>query len=447
MSERTGWVPSSPTWSNADSAASAIYGGDDPYFIRPEFGDGAAMSTAEGLTALAANELLGIDDFRRAVGLASQGRWGQAVRSGATGIGEIGLTAAAIFGSGPTLGATGLARLAPVIAKGSKAIPGLQNLLRFGYRNPRVAQVARSLAGMFGRNGEGEEAADAAADQAPPSPFVMNLPGAGGGTVASVPGFDMSVFDRYADNSVYETMLDNELAQLSARTGAFTEAVGTEFQRVRSVNEAAAGKALELAASAGEEGFAAWDRAAQGALDVTNTRNAALMQMSGGMPQAIDAGGAVQDFQQLAQTSGTAEQQLQQTLGENRAEDYRWLAEVGDQAAAGWAGEFGRAEQDAAGAAVARHNQAVAARQDTLMQMQFQAALQQQQLATQASLANAQSGAGSTGEILGVAVELANRPGSQGGQILRGLFPDVFPTDADAQGFIDSLGSANPFGT
>lgn len=433
----SGWVPSSGNWNNPESAAAMFYPEGDPYFIRPEIGDGLGASFVEGGVGLAANELLGIDDFRRAIGLASQGNWAQAAQSGATGLTELGLTYAAIAGAGPTWGGSLALRMAPVVKAASRA-PRIANALRWLKNNPIKTIVGRSGGAALERQGS-EPTAEAVEDTAPIRPFVANLPERGGTGIAAVPGLNMSYLQNFMPMSDYQTLLDNELANIEARAAAYGEAVGTEWQRVRQVNEAAVDKALALGDEAGEAGWIAWDTAAQGALDVTNARNEALVQMAGGLPQDIAVGGAVEDFQRFASAAGESERQLQQTLAGNRAEDYRWLAEVADQTAAGYQGSIVRAEQDAAAAAVARHNQAVIARNQRIAEMQFQAAMQQQQLQTQVNMANGAQGGGLE-DLISTAVQIRDRNGS--GTLLRQLFPDVFPTDADAEGFLASLGTA-----
>ena len=444
------------------SALQALYP-DDGYFAQPELGDWYGSGLAELGTGFVANELLGIDDFRRALGLGGAGApdlsFGERMRAGATGLTELGLTVGSIVGAIPSGGTTVAARLAAAGVKATpqalktviNAVPLVGHLARFVAKYPlgatRAAGALRTGLGWLGRQGDGTTAEVEAADGGTVPPFVMNLPERGTTGVAAVPGLDLSFMNRYRDTSGLETILANQVAQIEGRAGAYDQAIGAEFTRVRAVNVAAAVKAIDQAVAAGTEGAGVWERAALGALDVTEARNAALTQM-GGMPQTIAPGGSVEDFERFAAAAGASEENLQRTLGNARAEDYRYAAGVADQTGAAFQGEIARAEQDAIGAAVAEHNRNILERENMLMQMEFQAALQNQQLGAQAAIANARSGdVGDIGEVLGVAVELANRPGSQGGQVLQQLFPGVFPSAADAQGFIDSLGTANPFGS
>lgn len=458
------WVPSQDVWWNTPSESSASwYAQEDPYFIRPSFGDTPAQNITEGVAGFAANELLGIDDFRRAMGRFGEGNIAGGLGSLALGAGELGLTLASLYGGPAGVGVRVLGA-ATAGTRVAKSLGVLRQVYGAARRIPVVGRLVERLGrmGLPGRlvvagagpaasglwnymPGEGEEEGAAEAEPTP-SPFVMNLPdaaGGGGGTgVASIPGIDMSFLENLMPLSDYEIALDNEIANIEGRAGAYAQAMDVEWQRISSVNLAAVEKAERLAAAAGEEGYEAWDRAAQGALDVTNTRNAALLQMAGGMPQVEGPGGAAEDFARFAEAAGTAEQQLQQTLGENRAEDYRYLSQVAGQTGAAYQGEIARAEQDATYAAVARHNERVAARNQMIASMQFQAAMQQQQLAAQAAISGARDQRDIGAEVLQLALGLADRTGTsaQKGAMLRRYYPDVFPSDADAAAFIDSLG-------
>ncbi len=399
----------------------------------------------------ARDELLGYDDFQNMRRRFGEGDYLGAGLSALTGTAEAGLTGLAILGSGPTMGGSLVARGAVAGGRfGAGRLLGALNpwggTALGGRLRPAIMQAGRFFAG--GAGGETPEL-DEPAEDAPPAslaPFNLNLGGAGGrGGAGGVRPIDTSWIEQLMPISDYETMLANQLDQISARSSAFSVAAGDTWDRVQTANRAASAKAIEMGAEFGELGRQRWHEAAEGALNIAAARAESIGMMSGGLPQTISPSGVTEDFAQFARATGEAEASLQEGLGQMRAADLDWMAESAGQAGAGYQAEFARAEQDLTASAVQSHNNRVIERNNQIAQMRFAAAMQSQQLNAQAAMANASRGS-EYQDVYNLAANLRGRPGlteRAAASMLAQTFPEVFGSPENALAFYSQLGD-NP---
>jgi len=395
------------------------------------------------------NELLGIDDFRNVWTHGRAGNWDRAGLSALTGATELGLTIAAFnpWSMAGTAGQSGTARLA--IAGGRAVLPkvtlrglGRAAVSPFTSRGRAIlAQAGRIGAGRYGQGDEAEAEAELDQPASESPPFSLNFgPGgaAGGGRGGGGGGVGGGYIDGLLPISDYETLLANQIDQIDARSGAYYDALGTTWDTVAKANRAASAKALEMGAEFGEVGRQRWHEAAQGALNVAAARAEAISVMSGGIPQSIGPSGTTDDFVRQAETTGLAEQSLQEGLGQMRSADMDWLAEQSSQQGAGYQSEVRRTQQDLTAMAVANHNNRIIERNMMIAQMKFQAAMQQQSL----SAAAAGKGADYT-DVYNLAGSLQARgvPGSAAASMLYQTFPEVFGNVGSAEAFFNQIGT------
>jgi hypothetical protein len=404
---------------------------------------------------IARNELLGIDDYNNMKRRFGEGDYRGATLSALTGAAELGLTGFSLFPlTAPIAAPVRAATLAARVPGATRVGRGLWRSLRApfgpGRLRPLAAQGLRYAAGQYGPSSP-EEAAAAADNLPPDGGFSMDLSGldggaggGGGGGRAGVPRANIN-YDELLPLGDFQIMLENTLDNINARSTAYQTALGTEWERIGSTNKAAAERALELSREFGELGAQRWTEAAEGALAIAASRVEALGSLIGGAPMDFGSQAATSDFAQQAQLSGTAEQRFQESLGERQSRDYEWAAQQAAGTGAEYQAAVGRAAQDQTYAAVAAHNDRIIQRQNLIAQMQFQQAMQEQQLGAQASAANAARGAqpDRRQELYAFAASLADRTGvppSGAAIMIMDMFPGVFPTQDDAMRFFLSLG-------